>query len=80
MPVWHETIDVKHIWKSEMTFPEQRDAVVATFQRSRWVKNNDTVAELVDELSEARTVAEFDYIWSYIYDEADEDRVWIATC
>jgi hypothetical protein len=81
MPTWEQKIDLRDVWKNpEMAFPEQRDAVVKRIRRSGWPERNQTVAELLDEIEDTTTGDEFDGPWNAIYDEADADRVWIATC
>ena len=79
MPVWYETIDVRDVWGSDDHWTQKRDQVVAIFRKSRWYKDSFQVQDLVDELEEALNVYEFDSIWNSIYDEADRDRIWIAT-
>ncbi len=80
LPVWDRHLNLANVWKNpDLTFEERRDAIVGRIRRSGWPDRNNTVAELLDELGDAATADEFDGPWDLIYDEADRDRVWIAT-
>lgn len=79
MPVWNETVDLKDVWSHDVPWNKVRDECVPVIKRSTWHKNSYVVQDLVVELEEALNVEEFDSIWHELYDEADRDRVWIAT-
>ena len=83
-PMWERKLSVADVFHNDaMTFPQIRDAVVKRLRASAWFKSKDEFDDLpmyVEELSDAKTPGEFDSAWSAIYDEADYDRVWIATC
>ncbi len=79
MPVWHETIDLKAVWNHDEEWNIVRDNVVPRIKNSDWYRRSFQVQDLVEELEEALNVVEFDSIWNELYNEADQDRVWIAT-
>jgi len=86
MPVWHIRIDVSDVFRNEtMTFEERRDAIVNRLRTSRWFglrhdeDDREQLQLLLEELADVSDVDEFDGVWSWIYDEADADRVWIST-
>ncbi len=80
LPVWDRRLNLADVWKNpDLTFEQRRDAVVDRIRSSGWADRNDTVADLLDELGDAASADEFDGPWDLIYDEADVDRVWIAT-
>lgn len=80
LPIWDRQIDLRHIWQNEaLSFEQRRDAIAAMLRRSPWVKDRTDLQELVDELADAETGDDFDVPWDALYDEADLDRVWIAT-
>ena len=78
--IWDRRIRLSDIFhNTEMSFEERRDAIVLRIRNSRWADENETVAELLGELADTETEDEFNGPWDAIYDEADYDRVWIAT-
>ncbi len=83
-PVWDRRINVADIWRNEaLTFEQRRDAIVARLRTSAWLAGrnaSDPLVEAVDGLAAADDVDEFDGWWDEVYDHADYDRVWIATC
>ncbi len=83
MPFWAGTIDVSHIWSSTIPFSEKRDGVVAAIMGSQWyldqVAEGGPIVAIVDDLSTANTISEFNEWWNELYDFADLDRIWIAT-
>jgi hypothetical protein len=84
-PIWAEELRLGDIFHNDdMSFPEKRDAIVARIRATRWYKGEDSeewggLHDVTDNLSDARDVEEFDYIWNDIYDLADYARVWIET-
>lgn len=83
MPHWEYKIRLGDVWKNdELTFEQQRDAIVVRFRRSRWYLMSGAhsdLHELIDELAEAEDAEDFDEAWVQIYNLADEDRAWIET-
>lgn len=76
--VWDEKIRAVRI--EGAPFEENRDRFVAALERSRWFRRQDygdIVHELWDEIKDAETVEHFDSCLDALYDEADDDRVWI---
>lgn len=81
---WRYTVNLKSVFhNNDMTFEEKRDAIVRTLRKSSWLASKDeavdNLAMLVDELADTADPDDFDAVWNAIYDEADGDRVWIAT-
>jgi len=80
MPKWSKTIDLKQVFHNdEMTFVERRDAIVRIIRASGWPDANFDVADLLFALARTENVKAFDEVWQWIYDEADTERVWLAT-
>jgi hypothetical protein len=80
MPTWRTTIDLADVFHDEdRSFPQRRDEIVSRIHASGWAHDNTDVAALLDELADAQTEEEFNDAWDLIYDEADFDRVWLAT-
>jgi hypothetical protein len=80
MPIWLDKINLADVFHNEeMSFEQRRDVIVQRIRRSGWPDRNSSVYDLIDELADCETGNEFDGPWSLIYDEADADRVWIAT-
>lgn len=87
MGKWVLTVDVTDVFHDEeKPYEERRDAIVGRLRESAWLDLRDpegfereNLENLFDELSETADVDEFDSVWDAIYDEADYDRVWIAT-
>lgn len=84
MPRWLYKVDVKNVfYDDELTFEQKKRAIVLRLKRSEWVRSKnewDDLVMLVEELEDSADVKEFDFVWDAIYDEADYDRCWIATC
>jgi hypothetical protein len=79
-PIWTYKVILKDIFHNDdLTFEQRRDAIVRRLRKSPWAKDNYTLSEYLDELADAEDADDFDYVWDAIYDEADRDRVWIAT-
>jgi hypothetical protein len=74
VPVWLANVDLRDVWRDpQWTFEQRRDLIVDRIRASGWE------CRFVDELAGCETVWDFDQVWSVIYDQADDDRVWIAT-
>ena len=79
-PIWRHKIDLRHVFREErLTFEQRRDAIVRRLRTSAWAVGNPEVLELADELADTADGDQFDQVWDAVYDQADEDRVWIAT-
>lgn len=79
-PIWAHRINLADVFRNdELSFEQRRDALVRRIRKSPWAKDNYSLGEMLDELADGTTVEDFDYVWDAIYDEADRDRVWIAT-
>lgn len=85
-PIWDRKINLSGVFHNDtMTFTERRDAIVRILRASAWMKQRAEqdafggLAEILDNLAEAEDTEEFDGWWDELYDEADYDRVWIAT-
>lgn len=75
-PIWDRKINLTGVFhNNDLTFEQRRDAIVRILRASAWMKER---AE-VDNLAYAEDTEEFDGWWDELYDEADYDRVWIAT-
>lgn len=87
LPVWAHTINLKGVFHNEtLTFKQRRDQIVGILRASDWLTDTTgslfhlwDLNELVDDLAATTTLDEFDVVWDAIYDEADDDRVWIKT-
>ena len=97
MTNWKYTIKLEDLWGKgdEMSFEEQRDAIVARIKSSvpykravRLVANDSDGDNYwdhemftidVDDLAASRDEHEFDMLWQGIYDYADKYKIWIAT-
>lgn len=84
MKKWKHRLNLSDIFHSdELTFEEIRDTVVARLKRSSFFRevtaNDYGFDDLVDELGDAETVGQFDFIWNIVYDYADEYDCWITT-
>lgn len=86
MPQWNRTIylggPVGRYKGGELTIPELAEEVVGRIERSGWLADTpypDTLRDHLNGLKQARSEADYVAAFSYIYDVADEDRVWIET-
>lgn len=80
--VWHLTINLSSVWRSEIPVTEKVAIIVAAFKASGWRELTpypDTFDDMLAELGDAEDVAEFDGAFAEFYDLADSDRVWIET-
>lgn len=80
-------IDVSEFWKDEnLALSERAKKISERFQlhKHQLAKRNIDLGDIKDELEElgdefGGDVETFDYIWSKVYDWADENGVWIET-
>lgn len=86
MSVWYAKIDLAPEvarWKNgELTIPDLARNVVEIIKASDWRKFTpypDTFDDLLGRLLQAETPSQYEEAFEYIYDLADEDRVWIET-
>lgn len=83
MRKWEHKLDVSNVFHNEdLTFEEIRDAVVRRIKASSFykaAKESMEFEDIVEELGEAETVGQFDFIWNAIYDYADMYDCWIST-
>jgi hypothetical protein len=82
-PSWAGRVNLADVLRNDdLSFTEKRDAVVRRIRATTWFKAKDEYDDLpqyVEELSETSDIHEFDQVFDAIYDEADADRIWIAT-
>jgi hypothetical protein len=77
MPHWKHKIYLSDVWKNEdLTFEQQRDAIVQRLRDSSWYRKRDTtgfddLGEFVQDLSEVTDFDSFNEVWYAIYEEAD---------
>ena len=77
-PVWAHRITVN--LSGLEVFKKRRDAWIKALTASAWYKGHDEATDLwnvVDEARDAESAEHFDMCLETIYDEADDDRVWI---
>lgn len=86
MPVWNRTIYLAGLvkqWKEgAFTIPELAEEVVGRIERSGWLADTpfpDTLRDHLNQLKQAESAGEYEAAFDYIYDVADQDRVWIET-
>lgn len=81
MATWLITIDLKDVFHNDdMSFVEKRDEIVSRIRNSPWFQESDvTLGSVIADLAETENVEDFDFVWNYVYDIADADRVWLAT-
>lgn len=80
---WRHTIRLADVFHDDTrTFEQRRDVIVARLRASEWFASpgqGSDLPEIVDELADAESTSDFEAAWAALYDEADLDRVWIAT-
>lgn len=85
MPVWNRTIDLTPavaIYKESQDIPKTAEKAAETIEKSGWLTDTpypDTLRDHLNQLKQATTVSEYTDAFNYIYDVADDDRVWIET-
>lgn len=84
MPNWNLKIDLAPYvrqWKNgELSIEELAREVVARLKDSGWRAFSPyphTWDDTIDRLLQAETASQYEEAFEYIYDLADEDRVWI---
>lgn len=78
-PKWKFVLNIADIWNNEdLTWDVQRNFIVRRIKRAKFYNEDDTdFVELVEELEFADDVEDFDNAWSWFYDWADANRVWV---
>lgn len=86
MPQWNRTIylagAVRRYKDRVNTIPELATEVVGIIERSGWLADTpfpDTLRDHLNQLKQAESEGEYRDAFEYIYDVADQDRVWIET-
>lgn len=83
MKKWKHKLNLADVFHNEdLAFEEIRDIVVSRIKASsfyREAKESMDFEGIVDELGEAETVDQFDFIWDAVYDYADDYDCWIIT-
>jgi hypothetical protein len=86
MPQWNRTIKLADLvarWKSgELTIPQLAEKVVERIEASGWVEDTaypDTLRDHLGRLKQAEYPSAYEASFEYVYDVADQDRVWIET-
>lgn len=85
MPVWNRTIDLKpavEIYKESQDVPKTAEKAVEIVEQSGWLTDTpypDTLRDHLNQLKQATTPSEYEAAFEYLYDVADNDRVWIET-
>ena len=85
MPVWNRTIDLKpavEIYKASDDIPKTAEKAVEIIEQSGWLDDTpypDTLRDHLNRLKQAEDRYGYEAAFEYIYDVADEDRVWIET-
>lgn len=85
MPVnrWNREVNLIGAYHNDsLTLNERAKAVAERIRKSGWVEDTpypDTFRDLLAEFEKVETTAEWDNVFSEVYDLADEDRVWIET-
>ena len=63
-------------------FLVHRDRVVKILRGSRWLRDSQysmDLDDLINTLAVTETILEFDEVFAYVYDLADDDLCWIET-
>jgi hypothetical protein len=81
LPVWDHEVNFMSAMRIDPDdFEARRDEIVRILNNCGWwLKKNDNLLDLIWELEHCETPNELDKLIHYMYDEADEDRVWIKT-
>ena len=85
MPDWNRTIDLKpavEIYKESQDVPKTAEKAVEIVEQSGWLTDTpypDTLRDHLNQLKQATTPSEYEAAFEYLYDVADNDRVWIET-
>lgn len=86
MPVWNRTIDLTpavEIYKANPAdITGTAEKAVEIIEKSGWLEDTpypDTLRDRLERLKQATDAYEYTRAFDYIYDVADEERVWIET-
>ncbi len=86
MPQWNRTINLADLvarWKKgELTIPQLAEKVVERIEASGWVEDTaypDTLRDHLSRLKQADCASHYESAFDWIYNVADEDRVWTET-
>lgn len=85
MPVWNRTIDLSgpvRQLKQDGDIQALTKAVTEIIEKSGWLEDTpypDTLRDHLGLLGQAATAEDYVVAFDFIYDVADEDRVWIET-
>lgn len=81
-PVWDFRVEIKkYLHNENLSFGQVRDSVTRALRGSTWFASEDEFSrlhEVVDGLSDAEDVEEFDGWLDEVYDLADEQRAWLG--
>lgn len=83
--VWNRTIDLKpavEIYKTTSDILKTAARAVEIIEKSGWLAYTpypDTLRDHLNRLKQATDSYEYEAAFEYIYDVADNDRVWIET-
>lgn len=85
MPRWNRTIDLRpavRLYKTTGDIPKTAAKAVEIIEKSGWLADTpypDTLRDHLNRLKQADDYYAYVHAFDYIYDVADEDRVWIKT-
>lgn len=85
MPVWNRTVDLKpavDLYRATGDIPKVAEKAVEIIEKSGWLADTpypDTLRDHLNRLKRATEDYEYTAAFDYIYDIADQDRVWIET-
>lgn len=82
MTDWIYQVDISPWWKNpSLTFEQERNAIVSAIKGSKWYRelggDHSELHDVLEDLSAAVTISEFDAAWDQLCDLADWDRAWI---
>jgi hypothetical protein len=76
---WQRFINIIQFFDQDKPFEQVRDQVVAVLKADEAYSSEDyTFIELVDELAETNESDYFDAVMYYLYNWADDHRVWFG--
>lgn len=77
-PVWEATLDLRGL--SNLPFEEARALIVKRLTSfTWWIERNENVEDLIWEFDQTETFEQLVNVMDWLYDEADNDRVWIKS-
>lgn len=83
MPHWKRTIDLKpavQVFRDTGDIPKTAEKAVEIIEKSGWLNDTpypDTLRDHLNRLKQQTTAQEYEAAFAFIYDVADDDRVWI---